>query len=327
MRVKCKIDITGNVEYSDTYNVDYGTPQGSCLGPLLFLIFCNDMNLHLDFMSVIQFADDTTLYLSKKNLNYLQWCIECDVRSIIDWFRANKLTLNLSKTICVVFNPPGRKKISIELEFGDVKLKSSDTTKFLGVWIDSCLNWNEHLKQLMIKLKRNLGLLKNAKNFLPKHGMKLLYYAQFYSHLSYGISIWGCMIKKAQLDKIGNLQKKAASLINLNSNVNTIIHDEKILSIEVELLKIRHRLSMGTLPLNLSRELKEDHLSNSLIKEHNYDTRHKRDLYLPKAKGKTYRDSFLYKCILEYNNLPNNLKSAQKMSIFVRLCKKELFDE
>ena len=227
MRVKCKVDITGNVEYSDTYNINYGTPQGSCLGPLLFLIFCNDINLHLDFMNVIQFADDTTLYLSEKNLNYLQWCVECDVRSNIDWFRANKLTLNPSKTICVVFNPPGHKKINVELEFGDVKLKSTNTTKFLAVWIDSCLNWNKHLKQLMIKLKRNLGLLRNSKNFLPKHGMRLLYYAQFYSHLSYGISIWGCMIKKEQLNKIDKLQKKAISLINLNSNVNTIMNEEK----------------------------------------------------------------------------------------------------
>ena len=66
MRVKYKVDITGNVEYSDMYNIKYGTPQGSCLGPLLFLIFCNDINLHLDFMNVIQFADDTTLYLSEK---------------------------------------------------------------------------------------------------------------------------------------------------------------------------------------------------------------------------------------------------------------------
>ena len=168
MRVKCKVDITGNVEYSDTYNIDYGTPQGSCLGPLLFLIFCNDINLHLDFMNVIQFADDTTLYLSNKNLKYLQWCIECDVRSIIDWFRANKLTLNLSKTIYLVFNPPGCKKTSVELEFGDVKLKSSAATKFLGVRIDSSLNWNEHLKQLMIKLKRNLGLLKKLEKLLAK---------------------------------------------------------------------------------------------------------------------------------------------------------------
>ena len=87
------------------------------------------------------------------------------------------------------------------------------------------------------------------------------------------------MIKKEQLNKIGNLQKKAVSLINLDSNENTIMSDEKILSIEeiikLELLKIGHWLSMGILPINLSRSLKEDHLSNSLIKEHNYDTHHK----------------------------------------------------
>ena len=175
----------------------------------------------------------------------------------------------------MVFNPPGRKVQSIELEFGDVKLESSDCTKFLGVWIDNCLNWNQHLKQLMIKLKRNLGLLRNSKNFLPKYGMKLLYYAQFYSHLSYGISIWGCMIKKEQLNKINTLQKKAISLINLQSNAITIMNKEKILSIaeiiKLELIKIGQRLTLGTLPVNLSKTLKKDHLSDSLMKKHNYD--------------------------------------------------------
>ena len=66
IQVKCKVDITGNVEYSDTYQIEYGTLQSSCLGPLLFLIFCNDINLHLDYMNVLQFADDTTLYLGNK---------------------------------------------------------------------------------------------------------------------------------------------------------------------------------------------------------------------------------------------------------------------
>ena len=78
--------------------------------------------------------------------------------------------------------------------------------------------------------------------------MKLLYCAQFYSHLSYGISIWGCMIKKEQLNKIDRLHKKAVSLISLNSNVNTIMKEEKLLTIEeiinLELLKIGHRLSL-----------------------------------------------------------------------------------
>ena len=102
------------------------------------------------------------------------------------------------------------------------------------------------------------------------------------------------------------------------------MNEEILLTIEeiirLELLKIGHRLAIGTLPINLARDLKKDHLSNSLIKEHNYDTCHKRDLYLPKAKGKSYRDSFLYKCILEYNNLPRSLKSVKNLSVFVRLC-------
>ena len=146
-----------------------------------------------------------------------------------------------------------------------------------------------------------------------------------------GISIWGCMIKKEQLNKINTLQKKAISLINLQSNAITIMKEEKILSIaeiiKLELIKIGQRLTLGTLPVNLSKTLKKDHLSDSLMKKHNYDTRHKRDLYLPKAKVKSYRDSFLYKSILEYNSLPKNLKSIQKMPAFAKLCKKELFNK
>ena len=107
--------------------------------------------------------------------------------------------------------------------------------------------------------------------------------------------------------------------------------DDKILSldeiIKLELLKIRHRLSAGTLPINLSKELKKDHLSNSLIKVHGYDTRHKQDLYLPKARAQMYRDSFLYKCILEYNSLSQNLKVISKLSTFVKICKRELIDK
>ena len=139
------------------------------------------------------------------------------------------------------------------------------------------------------------------------------------------------MIKKEQLNKINTLQKKAISLINLQSNAITIMKEEKILSIaeiiKLELIKIGHHLTLGTLPVNLSETLKKDHLSDSLMKKHNYDTRHKRDLYLPKAKVKSYRDSFLYKSILEYNSLPKNLKSIQKMPAFAKLCKKELFNK
>ena len=85
-------------------------PQGSCLGPLIFLIFTNDLNQHLQHSSSILFADDTTLYKTHRNLNYLEWCIQDDMQTLTDWFKANKLTLNLDKTVCILFQQNGPKK-------------------------------------------------------------------------------------------------------------------------------------------------------------------------------------------------------------------------
>ena len=92
-----------DTETSNTYDIEFGTPQGSCLGPLIFLIFCNDLQLHLDHMTCFQFADDTTLLFGHKNKYYMRYCIESDLETLQDWFNANKLTLNLKKTVYMLF--------------------------------------------------------------------------------------------------------------------------------------------------------------------------------------------------------------------------------
>ena len=94
-------------ELSDEYDIMYGTPQGSGLGPLLFSIFTNDLHKHLLYVKCILFADNTTLYMSHRNRNYLSWCIEQDLQIITDWFRANLLTLNEVKSVCMTFNTNG----------------------------------------------------------------------------------------------------------------------------------------------------------------------------------------------------------------------------
>ena len=104
LRAKCMTG-TGNSEVSQNFDITYGTPQGSCLGPLLFIIFCNDLKLHLTYLSCIQFADDSTLYASGKTLRLIECEINHDLEIISDWFCANKLTLNVTKTVCMVFSP------------------------------------------------------------------------------------------------------------------------------------------------------------------------------------------------------------------------------
>ena len=165
--VKCSTSRNSPPIKSDTYNIEYGTAQGSCLGPLLFLIFCNDMHLNLTYLHCIQFADDTTLYLGHVDIRYLNCCIEHDLTSLQDWFRANQLTLNIDKSCTVLFSPRKQTQLNeFEVKLGDTVIPQVESTKFLGLWIDKDLNWKIHFDKLLLKLKTKIILLHRGKNLL-----------------------------------------------------------------------------------------------------------------------------------------------------------------
>ena len=124
---------------SEEKDIVYGVPQGSCLRPLLFLIYCNDIHLNLDFCNSILFADDTTLYKSHNNIKYLKWYLQEEMGQLLDWFNANSLTLNLSKSVCMLFSHS--KDEDFCLNVGNISLRKVNCTKFLGVHIDDKLKW------------------------------------------------------------------------------------------------------------------------------------------------------------------------------------------
>ena len=99
LRVKSEVSKENKTQYSNLYDMEFGAPQGSCLGPLLFLLFMNDLYLNIEYCSAILFADNTTVYKSHRNTRYLKWCIKQDLKTISDWFKANKLTLNLEQKL------------------------------------------------------------------------------------------------------------------------------------------------------------------------------------------------------------------------------------
>ena len=153
MRVKCMTS-SGKMEYSSYHELDYGTPQGSCLGPLLFIIFINDLPLSNEHCLSLLFADDTTLLHSHQNLDILKSQIEQDIHTLMDWFKANKLTLNLSKTEVVLFSAQSA-SMDVTLNIGTHHLKCKNHVRFLGMWLDSKLNWRKHITTLLIKLKQS----------------------------------------------------------------------------------------------------------------------------------------------------------------------------
>ena len=139
--------------YIKRFPITYGTAQGSILGPLLFLIFCHDIYLNITYSKLILFADDTTIYCSHENDNYLHQIIEQDIISLMDWFNTNKLSINLLKTVSMSFH--NNKKIKLNIKIDGKSIPQVEHFKFLGLMIDNELKWNEQFTLLFNKLLIN----------------------------------------------------------------------------------------------------------------------------------------------------------------------------
>ena len=140
LRVKCRTTSSGIDTLSDEFVVKYGTPQGSCLGPLIFLIFVNDLHLHLLDCECIQFADDVTLIFAHLNLRYLRFCVEQELCRIRDWFHANKLTLNIEKSSYLLFVANRVTCANFKLSLDALEILRVNHARFLGTWLDDKLS-------------------------------------------------------------------------------------------------------------------------------------------------------------------------------------------
>ena len=323
LRVKCNVASSNATIYSVKKEVNIGTPQGSCLGPLLFLLYNNDLHLHLEHTKVILFADDTTLYMGHRNLNYLRWCLEQDMSNINDWFLANKLTLNINKSSCVLFKK-NKNKVSLSIKINNNPLPQCTHVKFLGVWLDENLDWNYHCNFILNRIKRNTYLLRMGQNFLTLHGLKLIYYSHVQSHVQYRLLVWGnecsSKFKKAiqnQLNKCITLVKKAKDSV-LKQHCNFLNLEQLI---KLENFKLGHKLKNNELPCRISNIISHDKNKKSLTKQHQYNTCNKNQLNIPKHSSLAYHKSFLVSCIRDFATLPSSVTTTQRYHSFVHKCK------
>ena len=154
------------------------------------------------FSSIILFADDTSLHQSPKNIKFLKYTLKHDMNLLTDWYKANQLSLYINKTVLMKFWPHE----PFEIKIGHSIIDNS-CTKFLGVLVDDCLNWKEHCDYLYSKLNSNRCLIMNVRNILPMTCLRNIYMAHFYSHLLYGIWVWGPMSLKSSQNSLYRLQK------------------------------------------------------------------------------------------------------------------------
>ena len=181
----------GNVRSATSY-ISCGLPQGSVLGPLLFLLYINDIKKSSDLLDFHLFADDSSLFYSAKRLSELESTITGQLLHLHKWLCANKLSLNFEKSSFVMFHPTQKKlDHNVQIFLNDLSIKREYTMRYLGITIDCNLNWKAHVAEISKKIKRNVGVICKLRIFVNSYILKNLYYSL---HVIYPYLIYGTVV-------------------------------------------------------------------------------------------------------------------------------------
>jgi hypothetical protein len=306
---------------SDRLPVSCGVPQGSILGPLLFLLYVNDIPSSSKHLSFVLFADDTNIFLSHPNLNTLTHTLNKELIQVSNWFKANKLSLNVKKTNYIHFTKKKHNTPATHITIDNTIIHPVDHTKFLGVIIDQNLSWKHHISKTTNQISKNIGILRKLRNTLPKHILFTLYNTLILPYISYSNIAWAITDYtleqnrcpwtspySTRIDSIFKLQKRALRIINntdFSSPTKNIFHDLKTLNIfdlnKLQTALFMFRYNKHTLPNSFSNFFKK----HSDI--HNYNTRHAKNYIIASPTSNLIKYSIQYTGPKLWNNLSYNI--------------------
>ena len=293
-----------------------GVPQGSILGPLLFLIYINDICQVSNVLSYTLFADDTTVFLSHPEVKSLEQTMNQELPKLTLWFRSNVLSLNVQKTNFMHFK--GRKSCHnqrIDIKLDGISIERQTCTKFLGVYINDKLTWNDHVNHVAIPISRNIGIMYKVKCFVSDKILLMVYNTLILPYISYCNILWATT--KCLTNNILLLQKKAVRICTrsgFRDHTDPLFLRLKCLKVDdinfMQTALFMFRFNTNILPIPLSSMFQP----NSAV--HSYATRQALDVHLENPHTALAHKSIRHRGPDVWNSLPQDVRCKRKLLSF-----------
>ena len=301
-----------NGSLSTSGHIAYGVPQGSNLGPLLFLLYINDLANVSATLHFILFADDTNIFYSNQSCTSLMEIVNLELTLISQWFVANRLTLNVEKTNFINFKSHRKiKPVNLALTLEGSPICQVDSTKFLGVFLDQHLSWKTHINYISQKIAKNIGIVSRIAYLLPLTIRLNLYYSLILPYLSYCNLIWASNYE-SRIHKLIILQKKAVRLIQgarKDAHTAPIFRDLNLLNLtQIRSLQIGefiYRYEHNLLPTSFAGYFT---LGSQI---HDHFTRRAASYRPAKARTNTREFSIRAAGPLFWNSIPYEIRSSK----------------